>query len=160
MGNRELIGVRSIASHQEPTGEPRLDLMEAGASGHLGQLAQCYVEITIQAPLQRRAIFELTAKRRGVHAPCRAGPLNHGTQRYDIHAKHQRDSQHTFSADEAYLETGMSIERIDQGNEALGGKKDMPNALARPAKHLGEAQLDRFGARQQMLAILPGQSRE
>src|ERR1700737_3825624 len=31
----ELIGVRSIASHQEPTGKPRLHKMEAGASGRL-----------------------------------------------------------------------------------------------------------------------------
>src|ERR1700730_17766621 len=68
----ELIGVRSIASHQEPPGKPRLHNMEASATGRLCQLAQCYIKVTVQTSLQRRAVFELTAKCRRLHSPGRA----------------------------------------------------------------------------------------
>ena len=56
MRDVELIGVRPISSHQEPTSKPRLHEMEAGASGCLCQLAQRYVEVTVQSSLQRRAV--------------------------------------------------------------------------------------------------------
>jgi predicted signal transduction protein with EAL and GGDEF domain len=36
MRDVELVGVRPIASHQQPTGKPRLHDMEAGASGGIG----------------------------------------------------------------------------------------------------------------------------
>jgi len=75
MRDSELIGVRAIASHQEPTGKPRLHEMEAGAGGHLCQLAQHDIEVTVQTSLQWRAVFELTAKCRRFHAPGRAGVL-------------------------------------------------------------------------------------
>src|SRR2546429_3458098 len=52
--------------------------MEAGASGRLYQLAQHYVEVTVQRSLQRRAVFELTAKCRRLHSPGRARALHQG----------------------------------------------------------------------------------
>ena len=78
MRDVELIGVRPISSHQEPTSKPRLHEMEAGASGRLYQLAQHYVEVTVQRSLQRRAVFELTAKCRRLHSPGRARALHQG----------------------------------------------------------------------------------
>jgi hypothetical protein len=44
---------RAVPSHQEPTGQPRLHQMEAGASGRLCQLAERDIEVTVQTALQR-----------------------------------------------------------------------------------------------------------
>src|SRR4029077_20863612 len=91
MRDMELVGVRPIASHQQPTGKPRLHDMEAGASGGLCQLAQRYVEVTVQTSLQRRVVSEFTAKCRRFHSPSRARSLHQGVQRCSAYAEHQRD---------------------------------------------------------------------
>lgn len=69
MRNMERIGVRAIASHQQPAGAARFDAMEAGASCRLCQLAQRDMEVAVQTSLQRVAVFELTVKRRRLHSP-------------------------------------------------------------------------------------------
>src|SRR5580658_3241812 len=46
MSYLKLIGVRPIASHQQPAGEARLHEMKSSASSRLRQLTQRYIEVT------------------------------------------------------------------------------------------------------------------
>ena len=79
-----------------------------------------------------------------------------GAQGRSVHAQHQGDSQHAFVADEANFEIGVAVSRSDQRDEALGGEKDVANALAWLAEHISNEQLDLLAAREQMLAISAG----
>ena len=112
--------------------------------------------IKVQASLQSRATFDLTAKCRRLHSPCGTPTLYLGARGRSVHAQHQGDSQHAFVADEANFETGVAVYRSDQRDEALGGKKDVANALARLAEHISNEQLDLLAAREQMFAISAG----
>jgi hypothetical protein len=59
--------------------------MEAGAGGRLHKLAHDHIEVALQLPLQRKALFEFAAKRCSRHAQCRAFALHQGVQRRNIH---------------------------------------------------------------------------
>jgi hypothetical protein len=157
MRDAELIGVRPIAGHQEPPGKPRLDEMEAGASGHLRQLPQRYIEVAVQTPLKRRAMFELTGKCGRLHSPSRARALHHGMLRCDIYAQHQRDPQHALIAHEADFETGVAIHRSNQGDKAVRREEDVADAIVWRVKHFGKREINRLAACKQMFTILAGQ---
>src|SRR5256885_12090758 len=129
--------------------------MEAGASGRLYQLAPRYVEVTVQRSLQRRAVFELTAKYRRLHSPGRARALHQGASGASAYAEHQRDPQNAFVA-ESHLEAGAAVDRSDQRDKAVGGEQDMANMLPGPAQHIAKAQLNLLAACQQMLTIRAG----
>ena len=105
-------------------------------------------------------MFELAGKCRHFHSPSRACALHQGVQWCRIDAQHQRDPQHAFVADESHLEAGVTINRSDQGDEAVRGKEDVTNVLAGLAKYIGKAKLNLLAARQQMLTIFAGQSGE
>jgi hypothetical protein len=132
--------------------------MEAGASGRLRQLGQRYIEVTVQTPLKRWAAFELTGKCGCLHSPSRARTLDQGVLRCGVNAQHQRDPQHAFIAHNADFETGVTVDRSDQGDEAVRGEEDVADAIARVVKHLGNEEINPLAACKQMLTILAGQS--
>jgi hypothetical protein len=51
-------------------------------------------------------------------------------QRRNVHAEHQRDSQHAFVANQTDFEAGMFVDRSDQGNEAISAEEDVANSVA------------------------------
>jgi hypothetical protein len=160
MRDAELIGVRPIAGHQKPAGKPRLDEMEAGASGHLRQLPQRYIEVAVQGPLKGRAMFELTGKCGRLHSPSRARALHQSVLRCGVYAQHQRDPQHTLIAHETDFEPGVAIDRSNQGDKAVRGEEDVADAIVWRVKHLGKQEINLLAACKQMLTILAGQGGE
>ena len=160
MRDVEFVGMRPIPSHQQPAGKPRLNDMEAGAHGRLRQLGHHHVNVALQASVQRAAMLELTTKWLGVHPPGRAGALDQGAGLRNIHAEHQRGAQHALVADEADLHAVVATGRSNQGDETARREEDMANALARLLEHVGQGELDRLAACEQMAAVLTGQGRK
>jgi hypothetical protein len=95
-----------------------------------------------------------------LHSPSRARALDQGLLRGNVNAQHQRDPQHAFIAYEADFETGMTVDRRDQGDEAVRGEEGVPDAIAGPVKHLGKREINLLAACKQALTILAGQSGE
>ena len=47
----------------------------------------------------------------------------------------------------------MTVDRSDQGDEAVGGEEDVSNAFAGLAEHIGQAKLNLLTASKQTLTI-------
>jgi hypothetical protein len=54
----------------------------------------------------------------------------------------------------------MAIDRRYQRDEAVGGKENMPHALAGSAEHIAKSKLDALAVGKQLLTILTRESRE
>jgi hypothetical protein len=134
--------------------------MEAGTGGCLRQLPQRYIEVAVQTPSKRWAVFELTGKCGRLHSPSRARALDQGVLRCSVYAEYQRNPQHTFIAHETDFETGVTVDRSDQGDEAARGEENVADTIAGLVKRLGEGELNLLAACKQMLTILAGQSGE
>jgi hypothetical protein len=160
MRDAELIGVRPIAGHQQPTGKPRLDEMEAGAGGHLRQLPQRYIEVAVQTALKRWAMFELTGKCGRLHSPSRARALYQSVLRCGVYAQHQRDPQHTLIAHEADFESVVAIDRRNERDETVRREEDVADSIVWRVKHLGKQEVNLLAACKQMFTILAGQGGE
>src|SRR4051795_7424092 len=103
-------------------------------------------------------MFELAGECRRFHSPSRARTLHQRVQRCRVYAQEQRGPQHAFVADESHLEAGVTIDRTDQGDEAIRGKENVTNVLAGLAEYIGKTKLNLLAAGQQMLTILVRQS--
>jgi hypothetical protein len=86
--------------------------------------------------------------------------LDQGVLRRSVYAEYQRNPQHTFIAHETDFETGVTVDRSDQGDEAARGEEDVSDAIAGPVKHLGEEEIHLLAACKQMLTIPAGQRGE
>src|SRR6185437_7688419 len=140
-----------------PAREPCLHQMEAGTSGRLCQLAQRYIEVTIQLPLQRRAMRELPGKGRRFHSPGGTRALHQGVQRRSADTQHQRDAEHTLVAYEPHLEARQIIGWSDQGDEAIRRKVDVADTFAGLVEHFCKSELNLLATREQMLAVRAGE---
>ena len=156
MRDVELVGVRPVAGHEQPAGEPGLEHVEACAGRRLGQLAHHHVDVSIQYALQRDAGLQLAAERLRIHAPGRAGALHQGKHRRIAYAERQGAAQHSLVADQADLEPVMSADRRDQRYETVGREVNVTDARARLVKYVGQDQVDMPAPRQQMATILGG----
>src|ERR1700740_2880723 len=81
-------------------------------------------------------------------------------QRCNLYAQHVRGPEHAFVADQADFQIGVTVDRGDQRDEAVGGEEDVTNALTGPAEHIAKAKVDLFAACQQMLTIMTRQGGE
>src|SRR6185437_10989621 len=131
--------------------------MEAGTSGRLCQLAQRYIEVTIQLALQRRTMCELPGKSGRFHSPGRTRSLHEGVQRRSADTQHQRDAEHTLVAYEPHLEARQIVGWSDQGDEAIRRKVDVADTFAGLAEHFCKSELNLLATREQMLAIRGGE---
>ena len=101
--NAKLVGVDAVAGHQQPAGHALRHHMEAVARRGLRDLDHEQVGKEEQLSLQRRALAEIAAKVRCLHAHCCAAALYHGTKRRDSDAQRHGNSDHSFTADESDL---------------------------------------------------------
>jgi hypothetical protein len=153
MGDVKLVGVDPIAGHQQPSRQPRLNEMVAGARRGPGELTQQNVHVAVQAAPQRRAAFELMRKVRGVDAPGPAGALHKSAQWRSAHSQNERDSEHAFVAHEPNLELGALVDDGDQRNDTVYREQYVLRALPRLTECIGEAELHRLTVRQQAALI-------
>jgi hypothetical protein len=54
----------------------------------------------------------------------------------------------------------VTVDRSDQGDEAVRGEENIADTIAGPVKRLGEKELNLLAACKQVLTILAGQSGE
>ena len=148
------IGVRAIAGHQQPAGQPRLHQMKVRAYGGQRHLTRYHVEIAVQLPSKRRAALQLPAKRRCHDPPRRTPSLHDRPLRRDIDPEEQRRPQHAFIADESHLEGGGLIEVRDQRDEGPRGKEHVSYAVLRLAEYFGKFKLDFLAVSEQAFTIL------
>src|SRR6202011_5387746 len=80
MRNVEAVGICPVLAHQQPSSQPRPDLVEAKARSRRGQLSHEDVDIAVDAPLQCRAMCELAAKCSSANSPSRARSLHECVQ--------------------------------------------------------------------------------
>lgn len=142
----ELIGVGSVAGHQEPARQAGFHAMEMGADDGLTELVEPEMEVTVQAAPQHGAMLEFTTKWRRTHAPRRAGSAYDGALQRDIDPKKQREPNHALVAHETHLQMNAVIAGNGQGYEASRGEVDVTNPAFGLTQHIGKIQLDLLAA--------------
>src|SRR5258708_35479032 len=102
----------------------------------------------------------MTAKRRRRHAPGRARALHERMKWRSVTVKDHRIPAHAFVADHTHLEHGVAINRGQHGDETIGWKIDMADAIALRVKITVENQVYLRAVGDETVALLGRQRGE
>ncbi len=155
MRDVELIGVRPISSHQEPTSKPRPPRDGSGCKR---------LSVPTGSALRRGNGSELVAapgclsSRQNAAASIRQAAMRPAPGRVAVQRLRRASTRSPacLRRRRAPPEARAAVDRSDQRDEAVGGEEDMANVLPGPAQHIGKAQLDVLAACQQMPTIRAG----
>ena len=114
MREMKLVRASTIATHEQPAGETRLQLVISGACRHLCQLAHRHVDIARQSVTKLRVLLSVMSEGRQTHAQCSPRALHDRQLRRDADIQREGQAEHAFVTDDPDLQLRAVVERDDQ----------------------------------------------
>lgn len=111
MRQMESVAVSTVATHEQPAGQTRLNEVIAGTCSRLRKLPRQHIDIAIQARMKLVVLPAVPPEGEGAHAQCGPGALDYCVLGRHAHAENQGRTQHAFVANDSNLESRAVIER-------------------------------------------------
>ena len=158
--HQEIGGAGTVARHQQPARQSRLDHMKAVAGGGARKLPHQSAGVEQQHLAQRRRATHGHVEAGLAHAQAGSGALHHGPDRRACHAERQRNAHHAFTADHTDFQREMTALEGEQRHQSLDREINVAHRLAGFVEHFAEGQIDRRQLRLQLVPCLARQGRQ
>ncbi len=139
--NPELIGMRPVLAHKQPSGQTRLNLMKSKTRCRDCKLRHQYINITQQRALQYGTCKQQAAKAWHIDPPCKPSPLHQGLKRRPDNCERNMCAQHAFPPYHSHLQARMAPRVCNHGNKSIHRKVDMAKTVSGIAKYVLQSQL-------------------
>ena len=142
MRERQLVAPEAILRHEQPAGQPLLDLAAAVGKRRRRGLQQEGVCVAQHGAMQGHALIDAVAQARGPDALSFAGSLNESVVRCPFAAKHDRQASHALAADDADLDARFVVFTGNHGGKTGFDEIDLIDAFLARLELLSDREID------------------